>query len=102
MDDFFHKHGSISTFSGRLIPGIRQLISIPAGLCKMDIKKFTLYTTIGAGIWSLILVMLGYFIGENQQLIQKYLKEITIAAVVFISLFLIWYYKKNKMESEKC
>jgi membrane protein DedA with SNARE-associated domain len=102
MDRFFTLHGSISTFSGRLIPGVRQLISIPAGLSKMDIKKFSLYTAVGAGIWSLILVLLGYFIGENQELIQTYLKEITIVVIIAIFLLLFWYYKKNKKENDIC
>ena len=96
MDRFFILHGSISTFSGRLIPGVRQLISIPAGLSKMDIKKFSLYTAVGAGIWSLILVLLGYFIGENQELIQTYLKEITTVIIICVALGLLWYTLRNR------
>ncbi len=99
LDEFFTSHGSISTFTGRLIPGIRQLISIPAGISKMDIKKFSLYTALGAGIWSLILILLGYFIGENQELIQKYLKEITAFVIVIIVFVLVWYYRKNKQRN---
>ncbi len=96
LDSFFYTHGSISTFTGRLIPGIRQLISIPAGMCKMDLKKFTLYTAFGAGIWALILVLLGYFIGENQKLIHTYLKEITLVTLLLITLLIIWYIKRHK------
>jgi len=98
MDNYFDKHGAISTFIGRLIPGIRQLISIPAGLSRMNLAIFSTYTALGAGIWALILTMLGYFIGENQDLIDTYLKQITI--VVLISLILLgsWYayYQRNK------
>lgn len=93
MDSFFQKHGAISTFTGRLIPGIRQLISIPAGLARMDIFKFSLYTALGAGIWSMILILLGYFIGENQELINQYLKQITLIIIILVIMFALIYYK---------
>jgi membrane protein DedA with SNARE-associated domain len=100
MDKFFEKHGHISTFTGRLIPGIRQLISIPAGIAKMNLGVFSLYTALGAGIWAFILVMLGYFIGENQELIDMYLKQITIGVLFFLALLGAWYvyYQRNKVE----
>jgi len=92
MDDYFAKHGHISTFIGRLIPGIRQLISIPAGLSRMNLVVFSTFTALGAGIWAFILVMLGYIIGENQHLIDAYLKQITIGVVITLFLFGFWYY----------
>lgn len=95
LDAFFQNHGHISTLTGRLIPGIRQLISIPAGIAKMNKVEFTLYTALGAGIWSLVLILLGYFIGQEQELLQKYLKEITSATLFIVSLLLIWYYRRN-------
>ena len=96
LDQFFTNHGEISTFTGRLIPGIRQYISFPAGLAKMNGVKFSIYTTLGAGIWATILTLLGYFLGSNQELIHTYLKEITIITVILVSILLIWYFKKNK------
>jgi len=96
MESYFKKHGHISTFSGRLVPGIRQLISIPAGLAKMNLLEFTLFTTLGAGIWALILTLLGYYIGENQELIKEYLKEITTLVVVLLIIIGTLYYAYQK------
>lgn len=98
MDSFFQKHGHISTFTGRLIPGIRQLISIPAGMARMNLVVFSTYTALGAGIWALILTMLGYFIGENQELIDTYLKQITMIVLVVLVLLGSWYvyYQRNR------
>jgi membrane protein DedA with SNARE-associated domain len=101
IDDYFAKHGHISTFIGRLIPGIRQLISIPAGLARMNLTTFSIYTALGASIWAFILVMLGYMIGENQELIESYLNQITI--IVLFALFLLasWYiYKQKKRKAQ--
>jgi len=98
MELFFKKHGAISTFTGRLIPGIRQLISIPAGLSKMNLKVFIFYTSLGALIWSVILVALGYLIGENQELIKEYLSQIvtiTLMCVAIITAFYIYNHKRK-------
>lgn len=96
LEEFFDKHGHISTFTCRLIPGIRQYISFPAGLAKMDKLKFTVYTGFGAFIWMVILTLLGYYLGENQLLIHKYLKEITIVTLAIIALTIIIYIKRRK------
>lgn len=101
MDSYFEKHGHISTFIGRLIPGIRQLISIPAGLARMNLAVFSIYTALGAGIWAFILVMLGYAIGENQELIDAYLKQITITVLITLVLLASWYAYMQKQKKVK-
>lgn len=96
MDNYFKKHGAISTFTGRLIPGIRQLISIPAGLSKMHLGTFSFYTALGAGLWALILVLLGYYIGENKELIDIYLKQIIYILLISLVILGFSYYKYQK------
>ena len=91
LERFFVAHGHVSTFSGRLLPGIRQLISIPAGLARMPLAPFVLYTALGAGLWSLLLVLLGYGIGQNEALLQQYLKEITAVTVLLVGLLVTGY-----------
>ncbi len=98
VEDFFERHGHISTFSGRLIPIIRQYISFPAGLARMNPLKFTLYTGFGAGLWVLVLVFLGYFLGQSEALIGRYLREVTILALVFVAVLIVvyvWFRKRN-------
>lgn len=70
-EKYFDKHGKSSTFIGRLVPGIRQLISIPAGLAKMNIGTFICFTALGAGIWNIILALLGYLGHGNKELIDQ-------------------------------
>lgn len=84
MENFFAKHGHISTFSGRLIPIVRQYISLPAGLGKMPLALFCLYTSLGAGIWVSILATLGYFLGQNEALLKEYLHWITLGLILFV------------------
>ena len=100
LDTFFAKHGEISTFTGRLIPGIRQLISLPAGLARMNIAKFSFYTAIGAGIWVVVLVGVGYVVGSNQELISEYMKSATLIALVSVVLILIFYVVRNRRRRE--
>lgn len=90
---FFQKHGNISTFVGRLILGIRHYISFPAGLAKMDLKKFSLYTTLGAGIWVFILAYIGYFIGNNREEVIKVSRQwglyIFLACILLIGVYIL-------------
>jgi Uncharacterized membrane-associated protein len=87
-EDYFRKHGSISTFIGRLITVIRQLISIPAGLAKMKLFPFTLYTFLGATIWNCVLAFLGYLAHGQKDLIEKYNSELAIALLAAGALFI--------------
>ncbi|MDN5077452.1 DedA family protein [Aliarcobacter butzleri] len=96
MEEFFKNHGHISTFSGRLIPGVRQYISLPAGLARMNIFVFSLYTSLGAGIWVLILTILGYFLGNNQALVKEYLHIIVIVILILLAIFAYFYYRRVK------
>ena len=101
MEDFFNKHGHISTFFGRLIPVVRQYISLPAGLSRMNLFVFSLFTSLGAGIWVLILAFLGYFLGGNEELIKEYLHQIIIALLVLIVVFSYLYYKFTKRKNRR-
>lgn len=83
---FFQKHGEITMFVGRLIPVIRQLVSLPAGLARMNLARFTLYTALGAGIWIAVLTAAGYLIGENKELIDRHLSQATVVVLVLAVL----------------
>lgn len=106
-EKYFYDHGVAATLTGRLLPGIRHLISIPAGLSKMHYGKFILYTTIGAGCWNCILAGLGWYLhtivpeemlNNKIEEYSEYIKIFFIAAVLAAILFFII---KKKMKSNK-
>ncbi len=101
VEQFFLKHGEISTFIGRLLPVIRHLISIPAGVAGMNHFKFTLYTLLGAGIWCTILTLIGYAIGENQQLIMQYSHKALLWVVLFSAALIAVYVWRQRRNSSK-
>ncbi|EAK0490976.1 DedA family protein [Campylobacter upsaliensis] len=96
FENFFNKHGEFSTFVCRLLPGIRQYISMPAGLAKMKLVNFIIFTAAGSGIWVSILVFLGYFLGQNEELIKEYLHQILLFILLFVFILSIIYIKIKK------
>ena len=100
-EDYFNEHGKVSTFIGRLIPGIRQLISIPAGLCKMHFGWFLFYTFLGAGIWNIVLALLGYIAGGQKELIDAYSHELSIAIMVLLGIALMYFIIKAIIKRKK-
>jgi len=97
VESFFLRHGEISTFIGRLLPVVRHLISLPAGLAGMNHWRFSFYTLLGAGIWCTVLTLIGYVIGENQELIVKYSHHAVIGVIVFsIGLIAVYIRRQRK------
>ena len=100
-EDYFNDRGKVSTFIGRLIPGIRQLVSIPAGLCKMHFGWFLFYTFLGAGIWNIVLALLGYFTRGQKELIDAYSHEISIAIIALFGIALLYFVIKKIIKNKK-
>lgn len=108
-ETYFNKHGAVSTFIGRLIPAVRQLISIPAGLARMHIGKFILYTSLGAGIWNVFLAVLGWYlqriIPEDQLLdtVNRYSHEVgyTLLGIVVVVIVILILRSNRKKKAKK-
>jgi membrane protein DedA with SNARE-associated domain len=115
-EEIFLEYGDISTFTGRLLPVIRHLISIPAGISRMPLFRFSFYTLIGAGIWSAILLWIGYYLGTLSEDMtyaevvykgEEILKEnyiwicLCLAALIAVYAFLHHYVMKGTAKGEK-
>ncbi len=100
-EDYFNKHGKVATFIGRLIPGIRQLVSIPAGLARMNFGVFLLYTFLGAGIWNIVLAALGYIAHGQADLIDKYSHELSIIILAILGLAVVYWVVKTILKKRK-
>jgi len=93
---FFKKHGEKTIFVSRFIPVIRHLISIPAGLGRMDLKKFILYTTAGAAMWNAFLAYLGFILKEKWNEIVAYSQYLDIIAVIGLIAFAVWFVRRHR------
>jgi len=102
VESFFLRHGEISTFIGRLLPVIRHLISIPAGIAGMNHFRFSLYTLVGAGLWCTILAWIGYFIGKEQALIMQYSRQAVAGVVIFSAVLVAVYVWRHKRKVSGC
>ena len=105
VEEFFRRHGEISTFTGRLITVVRQYISFPAGLARMNVGRFLFYTGLGAGLWVTILVWIGYIAGQNEDLIKQYSREATIlvliGCVVLITVYVVVHRRRSKAQDQR-
>jgi membrane protein DedA with SNARE-associated domain len=104
---FFRKHGEIATFVGRLLPGIRQLISFPAGLARMSMGRFLFFTTLGSGIWVVVLALVGYWVGDpkaDPHAFKERANHILLimipALVILVVGYVIWQRKRRRDEPE--
>ncbi len=103
-EEFFLGYGVLSTFIGRLVPGVRQLVSLPAGFSKMNFKDFCLWTVLGTGLWVSILAILGYFFGANKELLHQFAREISntnLALALLVLIFMIFYRRKRKKDKNE-
>lgn len=107
-ESWFDKHGSVAVFAGRMAPGVREIISVPAGLSKMNLPKFIVFTFAGSSIWSIALTFIGYLLGEAWNKFSDQLSSIfnIIAILILLGIVILfavrhYYHNKNKTASIK-
>jgi membrane protein DedA with SNARE-associated domain len=99
-EEWFAKKGDITILLGRFIPGIRHVISIPAGVARMNVLEFSIFTVIGAGIWNVLLLWAGYLLEKNWQIVYHYTEYVDMAIILILFIALIYYISKI-IESRK-
>lgn len=105
-EEFFRRHGEIGTFVGRLVPGVRQIISFPAGLSGMPLSRFCFFTVLGSGIWVVILALVGYQLGgeltDDIALVKEHAMSVMVylgpALLILIVGYVVWHRKYRKHE----
>jgi len=100
-EEYFREKGNVSTFIGRFIPGIRQLISIPAGLSRMNFGSFLWWTFLGAFIWNCILAALGYVAAGQMDRIKEYSHELSVAILVILGIVVVYFVVKRLVRAKK-
>jgi membrane protein DedA with SNARE-associated domain len=102
-EQFFHRHGEITIFVARLIPVLRHLISLPAGLARMNRLRFSFYTTLGAGIWVTVLTIIGYVVGRNKELLKQHLHNATLwtllAVVLLVGCYVVLHRHRQRRKA---
>jgi membrane protein DedA with SNARE-associated domain len=98
-ENLFRRYGDKISFAGRLLPGIRTYVSLPAGIGKTDFKKFVIYTFAGSLLWNFMLTYVGMSLGRNWKNIDKYSVYLDVAALLSVALFIVWFVYKTKRKS---
>ena len=98
-ENLFRRYGDKISFAGRLLPGIRTYVSLPAGIGKTDFKKFVIYSFAGSLVWNSMLVYVGMNLGRNWKNIDKYSVYLDVAAVLSVAIFIVWFVYKTKRKS---
>ncbi len=98
-ENYFERHGHITTFIGRLVPGIRSFISLPAGFARMNVVEFSLFTALGAGTWSALLILIGYILGDNLDVIRSRLDTLSILLIIISGIIAFVYIKTRKSQA---
>jgi membrane protein DedA with SNARE-associated domain len=100
-NEWFNKHGAKAVFFGRLVPGVRTLISLPAGINNMSLVTFVLYSTLGTTIWVSFLTAAGYFLGDNYELVDEWLAPVSkIVLLILLIWFIVWIVRKRNRRYE--
>lgn len=98
-DDWFDKHGTKAVFIARLVPGLRSLISIPAGISEMSMPKFLLYSALGTALWVVILTALGGVLGQNYDLVDTYLGPVALVVVGALAVYaVVWIVRRRRQQ----
>ncbi len=97
IEGLFRRHGEIATFIGRLVPGVRQVISFPAGLARMDLTRFCLFTALGSGIWVTVLALIGYLVGTDLAVVNRTSHHVLLwmlPGVLLLLALYVWWYRR--------